>query len=382
MLKEIVIPVLDQTTEEVTLVSWLVSEGEQVRQGQTICEIETDKANAEIEATAAGILRKQLIAAGTPIPPLTVVALVGGADEPIPEIDPFYRTPRAAPVSVPAMAASVVVEQPSASENGADRVAISPRARRLAQEHSIDPATLRGSGPNGRIIEEDVEAAIQAQKQAAPSPSKAERTAQARAARVAESWREIPHFYTSITIDLSGVDTLRQQGQTYTDFFAVGIARALRDNPQVNGIWQQDAAQLSETLNLGIVVQAERGLVIPILHKVNERTLAEIAVERTQLVAQAREGKLAAAALSGATFTLSNMGAGHIDGFTAIISPPQLAILSVGSVMTRPLVVKGELVIRPTAIFTLGADHRAIDGRQSAAFLEALKVALEEYPGQ
>jgi len=371
MIHEIVIPVMDQTTEQVTLVRWLAQEGAPIQRGTVLCEIESEKATVEIEASASGILHKTLIAEGAVIPPLTVIALIGEATDTPPEIDPFYRTSRAhAPEAKP-----TVPEIPQVASRR-NRLVVSPRARKLAEEHGIDLATIEPTGPDNRIIEEDVQAAIQRIKTSTVSVTP-ERIAQAKAERVAESWRAIPHFYTSITIDLSTVAARKTGDLTYTDFFAFAIAETLKQHPALNGHWKDGRHSISSAIHLGLVVQTERGLIIPTLCDLQNLTLEAIAAERVRLVEQAHAGKLSAAAMTEATFTLSNMGAGHIDQFTAIISPPQVAILSVGSVQPRPLVVGDELVIRPTATFTLGADHRAIDGRQSAAFLEQLKVILE-----
>ncbi len=371
MLHEVVIPILDQTTTEATLVRWLKQEGELVRQGEVVCEIETDKATVEVESKADGTLRRHLVLEGTSIPPLTVIALIGDPSEPLPEVDAFHRVREESPATpAPSIAAPPESEPVTPSS---ERILISPRARRIAEEHGIDVSTLRGSGPNGRIIEDDVMETVQ-RGAAAPAGGRA---ARAKAERVERAWQTIPHFYTSITVDMSRVAARKTGAQTYTDYFAQAIAAALRTHPELNGHWTESGLVVSPEVHLGLVVQAERGLVIPVLRNVERRSLDELAAERGRLVEAARAGKLPADAMSGATISLSNMGAGHIDAFTAIINPPEVAILSVGSVQTRPVVVGDQLQIRPTAAITLGVDHRAIDGRQSAAFLEALKHHLE-----
>ena len=209
------------------------------------------------------------------------------------------------------------------------------------------------------------------------------RLARAKAERVSQSWRTIPHFYMSITIDLSKVVQRKASAATsktrltYTDFIAEALVKTLAQHPAFNGHWQNDELVVSSEIRLGLVVQTERGLVIPAMSDLRGRTLDDLAAERERLVQQANTGALNAAAMVEPTFTLSNVGPGHIDDFTAIISPPQVAILSVGSVQPRPLIDNGALVVRTAATFTLAADHRALDGRQSAAFLETLKIALE-----
>ncbi len=371
MIHEVIIPVMDQTTASVVLTHWLLAEGAIVKQGDVICKIETDKATVEIEATADGILGKALIETGTQIPPLTVVALIADPNEPLPNIDPYYRTNRAKPQNVPVMSVQV-----APTFTLPQRIIASPRAKRLAEEHGLDLATIQGSGPNGRIQEEDVLQAI-----TQPGPTQATRNTQAKVERVSQSWQTIPHFYTAITIDMSRVVTAKSEagGQiTYTDYMVSALVHTLPQHPTLNGHWQKGGLVALPEIHLGLVVQTERGLVIMTLPDMQHRSLTEIASQRARLVDQARAGKLDATAMTEPTFTLSNVGHGHIDHFTAIISPPQVAILSVGSIQARPWVVGLELVVRPTAIFTLGVDHRAIDGRQAAAFLEQLKNNLEQ----
>ena len=379
MIYEIVIPVLDQTTTDVRLLQWLKSEGAEVGRGEVVCEIETDKATVEIEAPHAGVLRRILIAADNTIPPLTVVALVGPADEALPEIDPYYRTQPAeealsskaapAPQSTPAPA----LAKPVAGK----KVPVSPRAQRLADELGVDLSPITGTGPRGRILEDDVHKTLQT------SPARVtagQRIAHAMAERVTQSWTTIPHFHTTITVDMSGVvaaQTAAGKDFTFTDFIARAVAQALAAHTNLNGYWKNGTHETLSEINIGLVVQTERGLVIPTLRDARALEFAELAAERAQLVSQAHAGKLSVTALTPATFTLSNMGPGNIDHFTAIISPPQVAILSVGSILPRPHVVDGELAIRPTAAFSIGVDHRAIDGRAAAAFLETLKTQFE-----
>jgi len=377
MVVEVVIPMLEQTGGDITLTAWLKQEGDQVRVGEPICEVETAKATVEIEASGSGVLRKQLITVGTPVPALTVVALIAEAGEPLPEVDPFYRLKPAGPPAPGPAAGTAPPTAEAAAPRPAHALLASPRAKRLAAEHGIDLTLIRGTGPKGDIVESDVRRAIE---QSSSTNTNAQRVAQAGAQRVAQSWQTIPHFYMSVTIDLSRVaERKSRDGQqtTYTDYIAQAIAEAIRHVPAVNGHWSDDGPRSIAEVHLGLVVQTERGLVIPTLRDVQRRSLLEIAEERRRLIEGIQAGKLSGEALSGASFTLSNIGPGEIDQFTAIISPPQLAILSVGSVLPRPVVVDSSLVVRLTARFTLGADHRAIDGRQAAAFLQRLKAILE-----
>ncbi len=371
MIYEIIIPVMDQATETVLLTAWRKNEGEVVQKGYAICEIETDKAVVEIEAGTNGVLRKKLVEAGARIPPRTVIGLIAQAGEPLPDLERYLHTPSDNPTPTPRAS----TEAPAVEKTGApgDRVVASPRAKRLAEEHSIDLRAVRGTGPEGRIQEEDVRQAMEAAK--AP----AGRVARAKAERVSQSWRTIPHFYTTLTVDMSSIAARKVRtgrGVTYTDFFALALGQALAKHPTLNGHWEDEALVTLAEIRLGLVVQTERGLLMAVLPDLHARSLDNIAAERERVVQQALGGKFDSA-LGEPTFSLSNIGAGHIDHFTALISPPQVAILSVGSIQPRPIVVGEALAVRPTATFTLGVDHRAIDGREAAAFLEELKATLE-----
>ena len=201
---------------------------------------------------------------------------------------------------------------------------------------------------------------------------------------MSQSWATIPHFYTFITVDMSrAVERQAELGKDYTctDLIAQATARSLARYPALNGHWNEGGPALSVDIHLGLVVETERGLVIPTLRDLQDRNLHEIAAARAKLVRQALAGNMGAQAMTAATFTLSNIGSGHIDHFTAIINPPQLAILTMGSILPRALVVDDELVVRPTATFSVGVDHRAIDGRTAAGFLESLKSTLEQEAG-
>jgi pyruvate dehydrogenase E2 component (dihydrolipoamide acetyltransferase) len=381
MVSEVSIPVFDQTTETVTLIGWLKREGDKVQVGEAVCEIETAKATVEVPAPAAGKLRRILIQAGTEVPPRTVVAILAEDGEAVPELDPYYQTAKAAAPALPPATASAASTAGTAPLS--KKLIVSPRARRLAEQHNLDLSTIQGSGPGGRILEEDVEAALAAAAQSTGSSAAgSSAAARAKAERVTRSWQSIPHFYTAITIELERVAAHRatHPSLTYTDFMALALARTLPEHPVLNGFWRSDVPETAAEIRLGLVVEAEQGLVIAALTDLRGRTLEDIAAERARVVTQARAGRLTAAAMAEPTFTLSNVGPGHIDAFTAVISPPQVSILSVGSVLAQPRVAGSEIVIRRAATFTLGVDHRAVDGRQAARFLEQLKTELENGP--
>lgn len=378
MVHEIVIPVVDQTTESVRLASWNVQEGDTIKRGDIVCEIETEKATVEVEAPADGIVLKILVEQGTTIPPRTVVAIVGAAGDSIPDIDPFYRTLR--PQLEPAPAFSAADSRSTPTETTihtapSSKLVASPRARKLAKEKGVDLSLVTPTRSDGRIVEEDITDFL-----ANAGMTNSQRASRAKADRVSHSWKTIPHFYMTTTADLSYIVAAKKSrgaSVTLTDFFIVAMARTLEDHPQFNGFWHNDRSVIISELRIGLVVQTEHGLVVPTLQETRGRAVEEIAVEREDIVRQAVTGMLRSDSLAPSTFTISNVGAGHIDYFTAIINPPQLAIVSIGSVLPRPFVVDSLLVVRPTASFTLGVDHRALDGRQSALFLDDLKRQLE-----
>lgn len=369
MIHELIIPVMDQATETVLLTAWRKHEGDAVQKGEALCDVETEKATVEIEASANGVLRKRLVEAGARIPPQTVIGLIAQADEPLPDLERY--TPRVKPTPAAEPRASTATPLVTKTEGRGNRVVASPRAKRLAEEHNLDLRSIRGTGPEGRIQEEDVRQAL--------DKVPVGRAARAKAERVSQSWRTIPHFYTSVTADMSSIAARKAgagQGVTYTDFFALALGQTLARHPALNGHWKDEALVRLPEIRLGLVVQTERGLLLAVLPDLRARSLNSLAAERERLLRQAHDGKFDST-IGEPTFSLSNIGPGHIDHFTALISPPQVAIVSVGSIQPRPIVVGESLVIRPTATFTLGVDHRAIDGREAAAFLEDLKAILE-----
>ena len=378
MVHEVIIPVVDQTTTSVILASWHVKEGAAIKRGEIICEIETEKATVQIEAPVDGIVRKIFIQPGTEIPPRTVVAIVAEAEDSVPNIDPFYLTSRAQLDPAPAVLDAESMSVPSgitARSAKSDKLLVSPRARRLAEDNGVELSVITPASTDGRIVENDIIRFL-----ASASMTHVQRTSHAKADRVSRSWTTIPHFYMTITADLSGIMVAKKRtghSVTLTDYFIFALGQALENHPALNGTWQSSGPVIVPELRIGLVVQTERGLLIPTLRDARRRTVEEIAVERASLVRQALSGTLNGDALAPSTFTVSNVGAGQIDFFTAIINPPQLAILSIGSVLPRPVVVGSLLEVRPTAGITLGVDHRAIDGRQSALFLDELKGHLE-----
>jgi len=427
MAHRILMPQAGQSMTEGKIVRWLVAEGAAVRKGDPLFEIETDKANMEVEATAAGVLRKIFVPGGDVVPILTPVAVIAGADEELDlaslaRADATPQGPSPAPPAVPAVspaARSAPPPAPAASPaaaRGAERsiatpvqaqsrrVAASPLARRLARSHGLDLRSLRGSGPRGRIIRRDVEAALHKNGGAGgrpaagfgpfrgpevplPSPRPPARVPitgmrKAIATALQRSKTQSPHFYATAEIDVTAALDYRKAKEdeglsvSVNDLILRAAALALADEPRVNCRLSDEAIDYPEDINIGIAVGLEEGLVVPVLMRAQSRSLAEIAAESRRIIEQARGGKLVGSGQG--TFTISNLGMFGLKCFTAIINPPEGAILAVGAAVDRVLPVAGGFLARKVMEVTLSADHRAIDGLLAARFLLRLRRNLEE----
>ena len=435
-MKKVEMPKMGDTMEEGKILRWIKKEGDPVKKGEMLAEVETDKVNIEIEAFASGTLRKILVSEGNSAPIGAAIALIGAADEPLSENpggngttktpatrEPGEHSPGNAQ-SVSAQVLSSTVAAPTPGKGG--RVFISPIARRIAQEHRLDYATLQGTGPNGRIIKMDVEAALSRLQPvvtampeavgvagAQPVPPQAlpvsstepimasidtgevveiPLTAMRRtiARRLSQSMQTAPHFYVTSVIDTDKLAALRQQINEYAatdpspvkvsfnDLIVKAVARALVRIPQVNVSFAEDRILQKKQVHIGVAVALEQGLIVPVLRNADQRSILDIAREVRRLSEAAREGKLRPEDFSGGTFTVSNLGMFDVDSFTAVINPPESAILAVGSITPTPVVVDGQVVVRNPMKVTLSADHRAIDGAMAARFLQEVKRLLEE----
>ncbi len=442
-MKKVEMPKMGDTMEEGKILRWIKKEGDPVKKGEMLAEVETDKVNIEIEAFASGTLRKILVSEGNSAPIGAAIALIGAADEPLSENPggngatktPATREPgEHSPgngQSVPAQVLSSTVAAQTTSlaapiPGKGGRIFISPIARRIAQEHRLDYATLQGTGPNGRIIKIDVEAALSriqpvvtampeavgvpgaqpVPPQALPASStepimasidtgevvEIPLTAMRRtiARRLSQSMQTAPHFYVTSVIDTDKLAALRQQINEYAatdpspvkvsfnDLIVKAVARALVRVPQVNVSFAEDRILQKKQVHIGVAVALEQGLIVPVLRNADQRGILDIAREARRLSEAAREGKLRPEDFSGGTFTVSNLGMFDVDSFTAVINPPESAILAIGSIMPTPVVVDGQVVVRNRIKITLSADHRAIDGAMAARFLQEVKRLLEE----
>jgi pyruvate dehydrogenase E2 component (dihydrolipoamide acetyltransferase) len=395
--------------ESGTIVRWLKSEGQRVERGEPLYELDTEKVTQEVEADASGVLLKILAGEGDEIEVGRAIAVIGEEGEkvevaaPEPDAAPAERAPEPAAEEPAATEASAAESAPSADGG---RVKASPLARRIARERGIDLAAITGTGPEGRIVAEDVERAEHAPRaataaagaspaRAAPVPAgevevvplKGIRKAIAR--RMTEAW-EAPAFQIAVTADMTAAIRLREalvarvaEGETrptYSDILTKVCAVALMRHRAVNALFAGEEIHLQPTANVGIAVAVENGLLVPVLRSCETKTIPRLAAERADIVARTRAGTLRQEDLEGGTFTISNLGMYGVDRFVAVLNPPQAAILAVGAIEERAVVLDGELVARPVMELTLTCDHRSVDGATAAEFLRTVKQFLEE-PG-
>jgi pyruvate dehydrogenase E2 component (dihydrolipoamide acetyltransferase) len=397
---EVILPRLGQGMESGTIVRWLKSEGEPVEKGEPLFELDTDKVTQEVEAEAAGVLLKIAVAEGE-VPVGQTVAFIGAEGEDVPEVESAAAPARApeTPSNSLLQAKEEPAPTPEASENG--RLKASPLARRLARERGIDLATLRGTGPEGRIVAEDVERAEAAPPVAAPASNRLLQAAPSGevervplsnvrktiARRLTEAW-QIPVFQLQTSADMTRVNALvarlRERDPdvrvTVTDVLTKVSAQALMRHREVNAEFTEDEILLHPSANVGLAVAAPQGLVVPVIRSAERLSLTEIARVRADLVGRAREAKLRAEDIEGGTFTISNLGMYAVESFTAVLNPPQAAIVAVGATEERVVPADGGTAVRPMVTLTGTFDHRAVDGAPAAAFLQTLKESLED-PG-
>lgn len=439
---------LSPTMEEGKLIEWKVAEGDAVAQGDVVAEIETDKANMDVEALGGGVLRKIVVPAGATVPVGALIGVIAEPDEPIDDMLAEARAadgggaadgaagepagPAATPEPAqPAVVAAEPVEiaaEPAGTATGGGaatgagaataaggRIKASPVARRMAAESGIALAGLAGSGPGGRIVKADVEAALAAGAPGiapapgpapAPAPPAAEpvppapaplppgledrveeasQMRKAIARRLGQSIGPVPHFFLTTEVDMGRALELRADLNArfadgrigVTDLLLKATAEALNRHPGVNASWEENAIRYHGTVHLGIAVALDEGLITPVLRDAGRKGLRRISVEARDLIARARARKLAPEEYQGGTFSVSNLGMFEIDQFTAIINPPEAGILAIGQTVEKPVAVDGQVVVRKRMRVTMSCDHRVIDGATGAAFLGAFKAMLE-----
>jgi pyruvate dehydrogenase E2 component (dihydrolipoamide acetyltransferase) len=421
---------LSPTMEEGQVVKWHKAEGDPVKQGEVLADVETDKATMELTARGDGVLAKVLAGEGQTVPVGQVIAIIAakgediaalvteaggnGKEAPAKEEAPSKEKeapkrqapPSEAPSKKPATTAE---EAPSPVATATGRVKASPLARRLAEEVGLDLRAVEGSGPAGRVIKRDVEAAAAAAAEApakrAPAPAPAPvwsgagaeegfedlKVSQMRktiAKRLVESIGPVPHFFLTIEVDMERTNAARERINallektgdkvSINDFIIKATAAALRRHPECNSQWHGDTVRRFKHVHVGVAVAVEDGLITPVIKHADLKGLAQISREVKELAGRAREKKLKPEEYTGATFSISNLGMFGIQEFTAIINPPEAGILAVGRTEELPVVMKGQIVIRPRMRVTMSCDHRVIDGATGAKFLQTLQGMLEE----
>ncbi len=423
MAETITMPKLGFDMAEGTLVRWVKKEGEEIRKGDVLAEIETDKATVEVESSASGTVRKLLVDEGTAVPVGDPIAMVGSPDEKIESIptpEPESKTEKTAPApaeSGPATAKPEPVTAEPAVTTPTGRVKASPLARRMAEEKGLALANLQGSGPGGRIVKRDVESAISAQPTAVSSATTAPAQAapqagaalaplpsinaeprqdqrvnltklrQAIGRRMVESKQQFPHFYVAHEYKMGQLMALRKQVNQYlpdgeklsvNDFIVKAAGLALRQYPNLNARLDGEAVLRFGAVNVGVAVTVPGGLLTVVVRDADQKPLRQISLEIKSMAARARDGKVKPDDVEGSTFSTSNLGMYDVENFIAIISPPEAAILALGSAREVPVVQDGEVVPGWRMKATISVDHRVSDGAEAAQFMQALATYLEE----
>ena len=392
MATTVIMPKLGLTMKEGTIEKWLKQEGDRVEKGEPLVEIITEKLNFQYESPASGILRKILHHEGKVVPVTTPIAIIAEEGEALPEFEAIQSE---VPIEAPMPAAAVQGE----IKEHRERIFASPFARKTAQEKGIDLSLLKGSGPGGRIIQTDVISAVErvqteGARPSVPAQKPADKLIPLKgirkiiARRMTESFRDTPQFYLSVEVDMSAVQDLKERVKdevekrakvrlTLTDILVKVVASALKEHPIINSRIEGDQIRLLEEINVGVAIALDDGLIVPVVHRADQKSLTEIASVIRNLTRRARRGKLTLEDVGGGTFTLSNMGMLGIDKINPIINPPECSILGVGRTVEKPVVQGGEIKIKPMAWFSLSSDHRIVDGAAAGLFLNHIHKIIE-----
>jgi pyruvate dehydrogenase E2 component (dihydrolipoamide acetyltransferase) len=387
----VVMPALEMAQETGKLLAWRKQEGEQVTKGEPLLEIETDKAVVEVEAPGDGVLAAITARVGDEIPVGRTIAWLVKPGEAVPAGNAGQSSPSARTTTAPERAAPSSLSARRAS--GAAVPEISPKARRLAKELGVDFSKIKGTGPDGVITAEDVQAVRNAQPGAisdgAIEPEPLSAVARLMAERTAQSWTTVPHFFVSRDVNAAALSEFQKanaariekagEGKlSITDLLIALVTRVLERHPRMNSSWAGGTIKPNQEVNMSVAMAVKDGVVSAVIHSAQSKTLREICAKRQELTELARNNRLRPTDISGGTFTISNLGMFKVDAFTAIIPEPQAAILAVGGISDRVVAVDGKPAVCPVMTMTLSSDHRVIDGARAADFLNDLVDAIRE----
>ena len=384
MATEVIMPALNPGQETGILLEWLKQEGETIEKGEPLMEIETDKANVEVEAEATGILSNISVQPGDEIHVGEVIAMILSKDESTPESIKDDSSTQVAVTENEVKHHSGSSEKMESIETvSKNKIAASPKIKQYAKKEGIDLSSVKGSGPGGAILMEDV-LAIQSTVEKEDNDFQTGKGWLLMADRLTESWTSAPHFSIVRNLDATNLAAHKKETKanssaniTFTDLLVKYVASSLKEHPRVNASLIDGKLIKNLAINIGIAVATEDGLIVPVIHNADELSLEEINERRKELVARTQEGKLRSGDLDAGTFTISNLGMYDVDSFNAIINPPQSAILAVGKIIDQVVPMDGKPAIRPMLKINLSFDHRVIDGARGAHFLQTLSNLIE-----
>ena len=384
MATEVIMPALNPGQETGILLEWLKQEGETIEKGEPLMEVETDKANVEVEAEATGILSNISVQPGDEIHVGEVIAMILSEDESAPESIKDDSSTQTAVTENEVKHHSGSSEKMESIETvSKNKIAASPKVKQYAKKEGIDLSSVKGSGPGGAILMEDV-LAIQSTAEKEDNDLQTGKGWLLMADRLTESWTSAPHFSIVRNLDATNLAAHKKETKanssaniTFTDLLVKYAASSLKEHPRVNASLIDGKLIKNLAINIGIAVATEDGLIVPVIHNADELSLEEITERRKELVARTQEGKLRSGDLDAGTFTISNLGMFDVDSFNAIINPPQSAILAVGKIIDQVVPMDGKPAIRPMLKINLSFDHRVIDGARGAHFLQTLSNLIE-----
>ena len=385
MATEVIMPALSPAQETGILIEWFKEEGDLIEKGEPLMEVETDKANVEVEATTTGILANITVNLGDEIPVGKVIALILADGESVTESKKEYSSSETKVSEEDTAQLQTTISNPldPSANLPTNKIVASPKVRQYAKKEGIDLSFIKGSGPNGVILMEDVlvnQSSTETEENDIPT-SKGWRLM---ADRLTESWSSAPHFNLVRHLDVSNLVTYKKQVQeknsnrlTYTDLLIKLVSITLKEHPRINASWIDNKIVKNSEINVGLAVDFDGGLIVPVIHKTDELSLGEITNQRKDLITRTQAGKLRSGDLDRGTFTISNLGMFDVDSFNAIINPPQAAILAVGRIVDKVVPVDGLPAVRPILTLNLSFDHRVVDGVRGAKFLKTLSNLIE-----